>query len=384
MAKVKTRSEVPAARVAILPPLERLDYRLSYDDDAYHVASLLTKQLQDIDPLLAASSDQVRRAWMRLSPDGVVTAERRAALASELGVSFVIGGLLRPADGRVSLELVAYGANGQALVEGETARADLISVAEKAWKGLLVAAEKNPLAESLTKTFSRLAITTDLAQTPDALRELLKGYTKLEEATQFAREDQAGVRLNQEALQSFQAVLRTEPDSVFARMLLASCQINLNQAKEAQATLIEARKLAESLPADDALRLEVEADYAWFVKADVASAIKSYQRILETTAAQFPRVALRAHWMLAGFYLSTLPQMSEVMPNEVDRLDLGRQQILEILLNWPETPEARFYGQYVSPPLPPRPQASGPIGIVDIEHKIAIPLTRPKSLLGGL
>ncbi len=382
--KATLRQKPPAARVAILPPLDKVDYRLSFDDDAYHVAALLTKQLQDIDPLLAVSSDQVRRAWLRLSPDGVVTAERRATLAAELGVSFIIGGSLRTAGEHISLDLVAYGANGQILVEGETARADLISVAEKAWKGLLVAAEKNPEAESLAKTFSRLAITTDLAQTPDALRNLLKGYAKLEEATQFAREDQAGMRLSEEAQEAFQAVLRTEPNSVFAKMLLASCQINLKQSKEAKSTLIDARKLADSLPADNPLRLEVEADHAWYVESDVAAAIKAYERILQTTNSQYPRVALRAHWMLAGFYLSTLPQMSDVVPNEISRLDLGRQQILEILLNWPESHEAHFYGQYVNPPLPPRSKSSGPIRIVNMEHKIAVPLTRPKALLGGL
>ncbi|MCX7421060.1 MAG: hypothetical protein NT013_16175 [Planctomycetia bacterium] len=386
--KATLRQEPPAARVAILPPLKKVDYRLSYDDDAYddayHVAALLTKQLQDIDPLLAASSDQVRRAWLRLFPDGVVTAERRTALAAELGVSFIIGGSLRPTDGRLSLDLVAYGTNGQILVEGETARADLISVAEKAWKGLLVAAEKKPEAESLVKTFSRLAITTDLAQTPEALRNLLKGYAKLEEATQFVREDQAGIQLSKEAMESFQAVLRTEPNSVFAKMLLASCQINLKLEKEAKATLIEARTLADLLPADDPLRLEVEADHAWYVTSDVAAAIQAYERILKTTNSQYPRVALRARWMLAGFYLSTLPQMSDIVPNEINRLDLGRQQILEILLNWPESHEAHFYGQYVNPPLPPRSKSSGPVRTVNMEHKIAVPLTRPKALLGGL
>ena len=88
--------------------------------------------------------------------------------------------------------------------------------------------------------------------------------------------------------------------------------------------------------------------------------------------------------MLAGFYLSTLPQMSQVIPNEISRLDLGRQQILEILLNWPETHEAHFYENYVEPPLPPRLKPTGPVRVVDLEHRIAVPLTRPKALLGGL
>lgn len=383
LVKATTRQEPPAARVAILPPLDKVDYQLAYDDDAYHVAALLTKQLQDIDPLLAASSDQVRRTWLRLAPDGIVTAEGRAKLASELGVSTVIWGALRPADGRLSLDLAAYGANGQVIVEGETARADLLSVAEKAWKGLLVSAEKNPQAESLAKTFSKLAITTDMAQTPDALRELLKGYEKLEEATQFASNDAASERLNEEALKSFQVVLRAEPDSVFAKLLLASCQINLNQSNEAKTTLTEALKLSESLPTDDPLRLEVEGDHAWYVGDDGKAAIKAYRRILETTEGRYPRVALRAHWTLAGFYLSPLPQIAKAIPKDVERFDLARNEILEILMNWRDSPEARFYEQYVEPPLSPLPKPSGPLRFVDIEHKIAVPLTRPKTLLGG-
>lgn len=384
LTKAATRQELPAARVAILPPLDKVDYRLSYEDDAYHVAALLTKQLQDIDPILTASSDQVRRAWLRLSPDGAVTAERRAALASDLGVSFVVWGGLRPADGRLALDLAAYGANGQVVVEGETTRADLLTVAENAWRGLLVAAEKNPQAEPLAKTFSKHAITTDLAQTPEVLRELLKGYAKLEEATQFASNDPASQGLNEEAQQSFLTVLRSEPDSVFAKMLLASSQINLNQTKEAKATLAEALKLAESLAADDPLRLEVEADHAWYVQDDAATAIKFYQRILEVTQGHYPRVALRAHWTLAGFYLSPLPQVAKTIPDEVKRLDLARQEILEILLNWKDSSEARFYEQYVQPPLSPRSKPEGPVRVVETEHKIAVPLTRPKALLGGL
>ena len=382
--KATDRKEPLAARVAILPPLDKVDYRLSYDDDAYHVASLLTKQLQDIDPMLAVGSDQVRRAWLRLSPDGVVTAERRAALATELSTSFVIWGSLRPSDGRLSLDLAVYGANGQVLAEGETARADLLSVAEKAWKGLLNAAENNRQAESLVQTFSRLAITTDLAQTPDALRELLKGYAKLEEATQFASNDPVSQRLNEEAMQAFQTVLQSEPKSVFTQLLLASCQINLHLSSEAKVTLTEARQLAESLAKDDPLRLEVEADHAWHVKSDVTSAIKAYQQILESTQNRFPRVALRTHWSLAGLYLSQLPQIADAVPNEVERFDLARKHILAILLNWRDSPEARFYEQYVQPPLPSRPKSDEPVRVVETEHKIAVPLTRPKTLLGGL
>ncbi len=384
LVKATSRPAAPEACVAILPPLDKVDYRLSYEDDAYHVAALLTKQLQDLDPQLAASSDQVRQAWLRLSPDGVVTTERRAALASELGVSFVIWGALRPADGRLSLDLAVYDANGQVLVESETARADLLTVAEKAWKGLLIAAEKTPQAEPLAKTFSQHAITTDLVQTPDALRELLKGYGMLEEATQFASNDPASERLNEAALQSFQAVLRSAPDSIFAKLLLASCQLNLKQSSEAKATLIEARKLAESLPTDDPLRLEVEADHAWYVNSDARTAIKANQQILEATVGRYPRVALRAHWTLAGYYLSPLPQISEAIPNEVQRLDLARQHILEVLMNWRDSPEARFYEHYVQPPLAPRPKPDEPVRVVEIEHRISVPLIRPKTLLGGL
>ena len=384
-AALQSKQELPTTRVAILPPLDKVDYKLSYEDDAYHIAALLTKQLQDIDPLLAFSGDQVRRSWLRLSaPDGAVTPERRAALAADLGATFVIGGALRPVDGRISLELFASDSSGKTIVEGETSRDDLLTVTEKAWKGLLIASQKNPQADSLTKTFSNLAITTDLAQTPNALRELLKGYLKLEAATEFVRDDQASVRMNEEAMESFRLVLRDEPNSVFAKMLLASCQINLNQTKEAKATLSEAVKLAASLPANDPLRLEIEADHAWLVESDVESAIKAYQRILDATQSHHPRVALRARWMLAGFYLSTLPQVTAAVPNEIERLDLGRKQILEILLNWPETPEAHFYGHYVEPPLPPRSKPTIPLRVVDIEHKIAVPLTRPKTLLGGL
>ncbi len=384
LAKATSRPAASEARVAILPPLEKVDYRLVQEDEPYDVARLLTKQLYDLDSQLVPLYSDVKQAWMELAPDGAVTTERLAALAEELDVSFVIWGELRPAAGHLSLDLAAYGANGQLLVESETARADdLLTVAEKAWKKLLIAAEKNAQAEPLAKTFSQHAITTDLVQTPDALRELLKGYGLLEEATQFASHDPASQRLNEEALQSLQIVLRSEPDSVFAKLLLASCQLNLKQSSEAKTTLIEARKLAESLPVDDPLRLEVEADHAWYVQSDGGAAIKAYQNILQTTEGRYPRVALRAHWTLAGYYLSPLPQISKAIPDEVQRLDLARQHILEVLMNWRDSPEARFYEHYVQPPLSPRPKPDRPVRVVEIEHKISVPLIRPKTLLGG-
>ena len=132
------------------------------------------------------------------------------------------------------------------------------------------------------------------------------------------------------------------------------------------------------------MRLEVEADHAWYVQEDGVAAIKAYQRILQATEGRFPRVALRAHWSLAGYYLSPRPQITEAIPDEVQRLDLARQHILEVLMNWRDSPEARFYEQYVQPPLAPRPKPNGPVQFAETEHKIAVPLTRPKALLGGL
>lgn len=379
----KQRSPEAQARIAVLPPIKIVDYQHAYEDDVYVVAKLLTKQLQDIDPALASSGDQVQRAWLNVSPDGQVSAERLAQVATELRANYIVWGDMQPANGNLELALKLYDANGRLVVEASYARGNLLNVPELAWKQLLKQAEDVSEATSFSSTFQRLAISTSLAQSPESLRELMWGYSKLEEAVRFTSDEPEGQKLIDEATVAFQNVLSKEPDSVFASLMLASCQLNRNQNEAAKSTLATTRRLAQSLPEDDPLRWEIEADHAWVVNSDYTAAIKGYRRILESTEAKHSRIALRAHWMLAGLMLGTVPREAELVPDSIKRLDEARKHILAILVNWPETTQARFYGRYVDPLISPRTEPAGPTRVVDVERRIAVPLPPPKRLLGG-
>jgi len=379
----KGRPLAVQARIAVLPPIKTVDYRHAYDDDAYNVAKLLTKQLQDIDPGLASSGDQVQKAWLGISPDGQVSTELLAQLAVELRANYVVWGDMQPANGNLELGLKLYDAKGRFLVEGAPSRSNLLNVPDLAWKQLLQKAEDLSDAASFVSTFEKLAISTNLTHSDGTLRELMRGYTKLEESLQFMSVDSEGQKLTEEAAVAFQNVLDQEPDSILAQLLLASCHLNRNQIEAAKRPLTTARQLAESLPEDDPLRWEIEADHAWVVNSDHVAAINGYRRILKAVEAKHSRIALRAHWMLAGFLLRTVPGITESEADTIGRLDEARQHILAILVNWPETPQARFYGRYVEPPLAPRTEPVGPTRVVDVERRIAVPLAQPRRLLGG-
>ena len=383
IAEQKQRSPEAQARIAVLPPIKIVDYQHAYEDDVYVVAKLLTKQLQDIDPALASSGDQVQRAWLSVSPDGQVSTERLAQLATELRANYIVWGDMQPANGNLELALKLYDANGRLVVEASYARGNLLNVPELAWKQLLKQAEDVSEAASFSSTFQRLAISTSLAQSPESLRELMWGYSKLEEAVRFTGDEPEGQKLIDEAAVAFQNVLSKEPDSVFASLMLASCQLNRNQNEAAKSTLVKTRQLAQTLTEDDPLRWEIEADHAWVVNSDYTAAISGYQRILKSIDAKHSRIALRAHWMLAGLMLGTVPREAELVPDSIQRLDEARKHILAILVNWPETTQARFYGRYVDPPISPRTEPTGPTRVVDVERRIAVPLPPPKRLLGG-
>ena len=383
IADQKQRTQVTQTRLAVLPPIKTVDYRHAYDDDAYIVAKLLTKQLQDIDPALVSSGDQVQRAWLSVSSDGQVSAEHLALLAAELRANYIVWGDMQVANGNLDLTLKLYDANGQLVVEASPTRDNLLNVSELAWKQLLKQSEDLPDALSFVSTFQRLAISTNLTHSPGSLRELMKGYGKLEEAIRFTSDEPEGRKLTDDAAAAFQNVLDQEPDSLFASLMLASCQLNRDQKENAKRTLSKTLQLAKSLPEDDPLRWEIEADHAWFVNSDHAMAVKGYQQVLESTEAKHSRVALRAHWMLAGLFLRTVPGATESESDSIDRLDHARKHILAILVNWPETTQARFYGRYVDPPIAPRMDPVGPTRVVDVERRIAVPLTPPKRLLGG-
>ncbi len=381
--QAKQRSQTTPVRIVVLPPIKTVDYRNAYDDDAYIVAKLLTKQLQDTDPALVSSGDQVQKAWLSISSGGQVSAELLAQLAEELRANYIVWGDLQLANGNIDLALKLYDAKGRLVVEAPPTRGNLLVVSELAWKQLLKQAVDLPDAESFVSTFQHLAVSTSLSQSSETLRELMQGYSKLEDAIRFTSDNPEGQKLTDGAAAAFQNVLDKEPDSIIAHLLLASCHLNRNQKDAAKRSLTTARELATSLEDDDPLRWEIEADHAWVVNSDFAAAINGYRRILKSVEAKHSRVALRAHWMLAGFMLRTVPQVTELVPDSVQRLDEARQHILAILVNWPESPEARFYGRYVVPPMSPRMEPAGPARVVEVERRIAVPLGQPKRLLGG-
>ncbi len=85
---------------------------------------------------------------------------------------------------------------------------------------------------------------------------------------------------------------------------------------------------------------EIEADHELLINADYAAAIKKYQSL---TALDQPLASqLRGHWMLAGIYAGDWGVEKEF----VDATKT-REHIIQILANWPTSPEAELLKRWL-------------------------------------
>jgi len=188
-------------------------------------------------------------------------------------------------------------------------------------------------------------LTAPVSSNVRARRELLAGLDLLEQALAYPRGSLKAAELLDRAVLKLGAAARLDAKNPFIHAMLANCHFNLaktDQTGEHYEKCLDSLKTAYDLrlnATSDAVRLEVEADYALLVKHDVAEAISIYEMtLLEPERRLDLRRALRAHWMLAGIYSGDW----NVPAGFVDTKK-AREHILQVLAHWEDSPEARFY-----------------------------------------
>lgn len=376
-------------RVAVLPPqpLNQMDFTSS---DGYLAAADIVLRLQKIGGSSVETMRVVQQEWNRLTYETPPNEKLIPQLASAFGVDFLIWGDYRAQDGTVQVSLRAYDRDGTLAVLGARAVANNPEVATaQALANLVDAmAQAGQAGNQKAAAFARIhaepdvknRLTTQFASNNAAYQALIRGYDLLERATRYEAGSDEGRQFTATAVESLKESLRADPGNPFVLLLLSNCHYNLGETDAAAATLKQAYD-ARGQTDDPQLKLEIEADYALFVEKDPLKAISLYRQLAENAHALQPAAALRANWMLAGLYLGdwgAAPRVQSLFESESARLDAARDRILDILVYWPDSPEAGYYNQFVSPSI--RPVSAGPSRIAQVQprhhvqHDIVIPV----------
>ena len=356
-------------RVAVLPHLPLEEMTFDSENPAVQVGAELRERLRTIPRVEVVNAHLVAARMTELRRSDCPRDQWIPRLARDLRVDYVLWGSYDRSGDRVQLESVFYqrvdGRPGEETVRladaTETTRtgdrfgeASLVPVvADRLFRNTAVELRRSGADESTVSVFSRVGQDEDLAEelaapvssNVRARRELLAGLDLLGQAMAYPKGSLKAAELLERAVLKLGAAAMLDAQNPFIHAMLANCHFNLgrtDQTGDHYEKSLSSLKTAYDLrnkAASDAVRLEIEADYALLVERDVAEAISIYEMmLLEPDRPLQLRRALRAHWMLAGIYCGDWSVPSTFVDTEK-----AREHILQVLAHWGESPEARFY-----------------------------------------
>jgi len=356
-------------RAAVLPHLPLNEMTFEPENPAVQVAAELRERLRTIPRVEVANAHEVAEKLTELRQSDLPPDQWISRLASDLQVDYVLWGSYDRSDDHVQLRSVFYqrvegrpsaeaiqlaDASGTTRVGDGPGEASLVPVvANRLFRNTAIELSREGADEATVSVFSRVDKDENLAEelaapvssNVRARRELLAGLDLLEQAMAYPRESLKAAELLDRAVLKLGAAARLDAKNPLIHAMLANCHFNLgktDQTGEHYEKSIESLNNAYELrdnASSDAVRLEVEADYALLVKRDVAEAIRVYEMtLLEPERRLDLRRALRAHWMLAGIYCGDW----NVPASFVDTKK-AREHIVQVLAHWEQSPEARFY-----------------------------------------
>lgn len=320
-------------RAAVLPHLPLDEMTFEPENPAVQVAAELRERLRTIPRVEVVNAHQVEEKLTELRRSDLPRDQWISRLASDLQVDYVLWGNYDRSEDHVQLRSVFYqrvegrpnagaiqlaDASGTTRVGDGPGEASLVSVvANRLFRNTAFELSRAGADEATVSVFSRIDKDEDLAEelaapvssNVRARRELLAGLDLLEQATAYPRGSLKAAELLDRAVLKLGAAARLDAKNPFIHAMLANCHFNLgktDQTGEHYEKCLKSLETAYDLrhnASSDAVRLEVEADYALLVERDVAEAISIYEMtLLEPERRLGLRRALRAHWMLAGIH----------------------------------------------------------------------------------
>jgi hypothetical protein len=213
--------------------------------------------------------------------------------------------------------------------------------------------------------------------------DVREAHGKLELATEFESSEEKAKKLNEDARKLLKQAVAQDSQDCVAHLLLSSCEYNAGNIKDAKIHLAEAYENRAVAPSWG-IRQEIEADYALIYENDPIKSIQKYEELLDRARDEhrnFGLRALRAKWMLAGLYLGDWQAAEnekwkqKYQEEPVAYLDKATDMILDILIYWRNSGEAKYYARYLESARESAPSAPG--------EKLSLRYKRPSPPTGG-
>jgi hypothetical protein len=336
-------------KLAVLPPMPLNQISFDPQQPEVQFATAIRSTLAKVPGVKVASPRDIKEQLRRLRAQGIDERQAMRGLAAMLGVDLVVWGSMSP--DRATIQTAAYrSSDGQPVVPVSLSRyAD-----DGAFKLIQVTSSNLPQDQSLAQLMERLntlraELAKPLAESPATHDELMTAIDALDQALGLEAGAEGSDELLSKADTASRNAIKAEPRNAVAHWLQSNVAYNLSlrefrrgnpvQAdqfmQEMKRSLSQAAENRETIPVRS-LVLEIEADYYLLVRRDFPLAVERYLQM--TQRDQPEQSQLRGHWMLSGIFAG---DWGTAQSNLLDA-EKSRFHVVEILANWPESPEARL------------------------------------------
>lgn len=349
-----TTSDTRTVSLAVVPHMPLAQITFAANHPAVRVSTAIRTKLASIPGVRIASPRDIKEQLRRLRAEGISPEQAMRGLAGRLAVDFVVWGKLVPE--QATYQTAAYRrADGKQILP--------ISLADHpndtAFALVQASAKTRPDDQALDYLIKNMesiqsALKTPLSASESTNDNLLTAMEALEQALAFESGSDESVDLLETADQASKNARTAEPTNAIAHWLQANVVYNQasrlyalgdkeaakQKMNEMRASLSEALKHRQTI-ASKSLVTEIEADYYLLVARDAAKAVERYTAM--TSLDQPQSSQLRGHWMLSGIRAGDwgTAEQSVVDPAE------SRRHLIEIMANWPDSPEAKLLKQWM-------------------------------------
>jgi len=358
--------ELKSIRVAILPHVPLSAMTFYHEDPGVRFASQLRYTLGRLPGVKTISSRQIESEFLRLKSGPVEKSQWPQALCLRLRADVLIMGDLRANRDQVDVQSQVYAANSAE---------PIASIAASGTEDVLMGSYLKAIPETRPATGPMALLAQSVgSEQGSELREfwpgilgqmnaneqgsLLSAMDLIEKSVDVSVEPEQRVNDLSAAIELLEPLAGDAAANAFTHSLLASANYNLAKTREEQGQVDQAKSamtraigyLTKAFDGrrqlnDRLLQAEIEADHALLVRKDYPAAVRRYQAITEFSEASQLKMALRAHWMLAGVQCGDwgASQAEDFQPST----PLARWHLIQILAFWPESEEARVIQKYM-------------------------------------